>query len=63
MPVAAGPDEGRAAALGWCRAYRAEGRIQCAATYNRARLAGQAANHRLARLKVLPVAGSRPAVA
>jgi hypothetical protein len=63
MPVAAGPDEGRAAALGWCRTYRAEGRIQCAATYNRARLAGQAANHRLARLKVLPVAGSRPAVA
>lgn len=63
MPVAASPEAGREAALGWCRTYRAEGRTSCAATYNRARLAGQAANHRLARLKALPVAGARPTAA
>lgn len=54
--VAADPDAGRAAALARCRSYRAAGRAGCAEAYNRARLAGQAANQRLARLQAIPAA-------
>lgn len=57
--VAASAEEGRAAAIACCQAYRAEGRKNCGAAFTHALAAGQEANRRLARLQALPAQGER----
>lgn len=57
LPVAPDPEQGRAAALARCRTWRAEGRFDCAATFNRAIAAARQLNRRLAGV----VAVARPA--
>jgi len=54
VPVAATPDQGRAAALARCRTWRAEGRAGCATTFNRAVLAAREVNNRLAGMLAVP---------
>lgn len=53
-PVAANAAGGRAAALTACRTYRAQGKFECAASFNDALMAGHEVNRRLARLVVAP---------
>ncbi|TAJ73846.1 MAG: hypothetical protein EPO51_03145 [Phenylobacterium sp.] len=48
VPVAASAEQGREAALARCRAWRAEGRFDCAASFNRAMAAAHDINRRLA---------------
>lgn len=54
--VAESAADGRTAALAWCGAYRAEGRADCAATFNGAMATGRAVNRQLASLIVIPQA-------
>jgi hypothetical protein len=56
IAVAASAGQGRAAALDYCRRYRAEGRSDCAASFTRALAAGAEAARRLATLTVDPQA-------
>lgn len=52
--VATDPAAGRAAALARCRAWRAEGRFDCASAFNAAMLAAHGLNRRLAGVRVAP---------